>query len=457
MDKMTWNVKFFQVIGVIWVMLINGYPLAPMYALLRTVNHYYGCSFDLSGKLLKLNSKKLMVQIGDQFCQWVTAATIPAAYLVYLLSGLFLTLITKWLVLGKLKEGNYPVWSWYFLRWWLVRLAIDRNNARLAVLKHTPLITWWYRLLGAKIGNGVVIDTTLITEPDLVAIGDNSVLCDISSIQCHIFENGVLRVGKVAIGSDCVLGTGSVILAGASMGNGSATKPLTLIAPMTDLLPNTLWEGSPAVQIPGATKPLIHESKVQRFFVFLFQMISLLFIAIMDSVPLFTIYVTNSYLFITIGVIGAVCLIPVVLVVSAIFHLVFVVIVKWILIGKVKPRTYSLHGSYFLRRWIVERLLMSPASVMLTSHFITTNIGIWFYRALGSKIGTRTVLPSIFLPPIAEANLFTMKDNTFVGSTYVSCSIFEDGKYQVLNYLFHLITLFLDWYCHFRRRFFCCK
>ncbi|WP_262384260.1 non-ribosomal peptide synthetase, partial [Elizabethkingia miricola] len=27
-------------------------------------------------------------------------------------------LITKWLVIGKIKEGDYPLWGWYYFRWW---------------------------------------------------------------------------------------------------------------------------------------------------------------------------------------------------------------------------------------------------------------------------------------------------------------------------------------------------
>lgn len=381
--------------------------------------------------------------LGDQFCQWVTAITIPAAYAVYLLSGLALTLITKWLVLGKLKEGNYPVWSFYFLRWWLVRLAIDRNSGRLSVLRHTPFIRWWYRLMGAKIGKGVVIDTTIITEPDLISIGDNSVLSEYSSIQCHIFDNGLLKIQKVSIGKNCVLGTGSVALSGSHMCDGSATRPLTLVDPSAEFPANTVWEGSPAVCLPIKSKPIKPANFLQSFFIAIFQVIGLLVVVIVDSIPLFTVYVVNSYLFVTIGVIGAVCLIPVILVSSAIIHLIIIVIFKWILIGKVKPMKYSPHGSYFVRRWFIERLLMSPATVLLTSHFMMTPIGKWFYRALGAKIGTRTMLPSLFLPPICEANLFTMKDNSFVGSTFVSCNIFEDGEYEVILGNFTIFQLLI--------------
>jgi len=27
--------------------------------------------------------------------------------------------LTKWLVIGKIKEGDYPLWGWYYFRWWL--------------------------------------------------------------------------------------------------------------------------------------------------------------------------------------------------------------------------------------------------------------------------------------------------------------------------------------------------
>jgi hypothetical protein len=28
---------------------------------------------------------------------------------------------TKWLLMGRYREGNYPLWGLIYLRWWMVR------------------------------------------------------------------------------------------------------------------------------------------------------------------------------------------------------------------------------------------------------------------------------------------------------------------------------------------------
>jgi len=47
--------------------------------------------------------------------------------------------------------------------------------------RNTFVLNWYYRLLGAKIGSGTVIDTTAILEPDLITIGrDCKIQSDVS-------------------------------------------------------------------------------------------------------------------------------------------------------------------------------------------------------------------------------------------------------------------------------------
>ena len=55
----------------------------------------------------------------------------------------------KWLVIGRFRPGDYPLWGSYYFRWWLVRrvLSIVPTN----FLAGTPMLTLYFRLLGARI------------------------------------------------------------------------------------------------------------------------------------------------------------------------------------------------------------------------------------------------------------------------------------------------------------------
>jgi len=37
---------------------------------------------------------------------------------------LVLSIILKWSLLGKMKPGKYPLWGWFYFRYWLVRAVV---------------------------------------------------------------------------------------------------------------------------------------------------------------------------------------------------------------------------------------------------------------------------------------------------------------------------------------------
>ena len=68
------------------------------------------------------------------------------------------------------------------------------------------------RLLGCKIGRRVFMETTDITEFDVVSIGDDTALNSDCGPQTHLFEDRVMKISTVDIGARCTLGGGSIVL-----------------------------------------------------------------------------------------------------------------------------------------------------------------------------------------------------------------------------------------------------
>jgi hypothetical protein len=50
--------------------------------------------------------------------------------------------MTKWLVLGRVRPGSYPLWSWYYLRWWFAQAVVASVPAN--YLLGTPLLPLFY-------------------------------------------------------------------------------------------------------------------------------------------------------------------------------------------------------------------------------------------------------------------------------------------------------------------------
>ena len=105
--------------------------------------------------------------------------TLPAAVL--------LSVATKWLVIGRFKPGEYPVWSFYYFRWWLVTRVLHMSGMSRYV--GSPLMSYYFRMMGAKIGRNCIIDTPFCAAFDLLSIGDDT------SIGCADPVAGVLCRG----------------------------------------------------------------------------------------------------------------------------------------------------------------------------------------------------------------------------------------------------------------------
>ena len=62
--------------------------------------------------------------------------------------SLVLAFLCKWLLIGKYKEGVYPLWGCYHLRWWFVRQLLRASSG--VMFTQTCLAPVLYRLMGAK-------------------------------------------------------------------------------------------------------------------------------------------------------------------------------------------------------------------------------------------------------------------------------------------------------------------
>jgi non-ribosomal peptide synthetase-like protein len=104
----------------------------------------------------------------------------------------------------------------------------------------------FFRLMGSKIGKKVYMETTEITEFDLVHIDDNVCLNQLSTMQTHLFEDRVMKMSDLYIKRNCSVGAMSVVLYDATMEEGSSIDALSLVMKGETIPSNTKWEGSPA-------------------------------------------------------------------------------------------------------------------------------------------------------------------------------------------------------------------
>jgi non-ribosomal peptide synthetase-like protein len=96
------------------------------------------------------------------------------------------------------------------------------------------------------------MDTTDITEFDCVHIGDHSELNALSCPQTHLFEDRVMKIDRVDIGSKVYLGPRSAVLYSARVGDNARLGPLTLVMKGEHIPAATSWVGLPATPLRAA-------------------------------------------------------------------------------------------------------------------------------------------------------------------------------------------------------------
>jgi len=180
---------------------------------------------------------------------WLNLAIELSVSGIYYGVGSFLFVVAlKWLLIGRYKPRAEPMWTpfvWVSEGLTSIYESIAVPNF-LEFLRGTPLLPFMLRLLGVKIGRGVYMDTTDVTEYDCVQIGDHSELNAWSGPQTHLFEDRVMKIGCVQIGERVTVGIRSTILYDSRINDGVMIGPLTLVMKGEALPPESAWIGSPA-------------------------------------------------------------------------------------------------------------------------------------------------------------------------------------------------------------------
>jgi len=118
----------------------------------------------------------------------------------------------------------------------------------LARLTGTPFMAPVLRLFGAKIGSGCFLETTFLTEFDLVEIGDDCCIGQACSLQTHLFEDRVMKMSRLRVGNRCSIGPRAVILYDAVLEDEVLLDGLSLVMKGETLAGSTCWHGSPATR-----------------------------------------------------------------------------------------------------------------------------------------------------------------------------------------------------------------
>lgn len=128
-------------------------------------------------------------------------------------------------------------------------LRIALNYAVIAACRVLPSLSaknWLYRRIGVKVGKNVSFgleSTVDVFFPELIEIGDNSIIGFNTVLLAHEFLVDECRVGEVKIGKNVVIGANCTVLPGVEIGDNSIISAHSLVN--RDVPPCSLAGGVP--------------------------------------------------------------------------------------------------------------------------------------------------------------------------------------------------------------------
>ena len=142
-------------------------------------------------------------------------------YIFFIVALIVFGIFERILTIG-FKPGRYSTSSGLFARWIIYSgLHVILLNLVLPYVSGTIWNKLFYKILGAKIGKNVFINSPKLSDAYLLELGDNVVIGGDASITCHIFEGNTLILGNIKIGNNVLIGAETYVMPGVTIESNS--------------------------------------------------------------------------------------------------------------------------------------------------------------------------------------------------------------------------------------------
>lgn len=143
--------------------------------------------------------------------------------------------------------------EWPVLQWARYMAAIHVVRALAGpLLRGTPVWTAYLRLNGAVMGRRVYVNSLSLSDYNLLEFGDDVVIGADVHLSGHTVENGIVKTGRVVLGSGVTIGVGSIVDIGVRVGPGTQVGALSLVPKHSTLAPGAVYVGIPVHRMTHA-------------------------------------------------------------------------------------------------------------------------------------------------------------------------------------------------------------
>ncbi|HEX2903161.1 MAG TPA: Pls/PosA family non-ribosomal peptide synthetase [Jatrophihabitans sp.] len=164
-----------------------------------------------------------------------------------------LTTAAKWLLVGRTRAVEYPLWSSFVWRNEVVDTFVEMVAAPwfARAASGTALLNLWLRSMGARIGRGAWLESYWLPEADLIRLGDGVSVNRGCVLQTHLFHDRILRMDTVELDDGASLGPHGVVLPAARLGPGASVGPVSLVMRGESVPAGSRWIGNPIAPWPA--------------------------------------------------------------------------------------------------------------------------------------------------------------------------------------------------------------
>lgn len=183
--------------------------------------------------------------------------SIALGFFMFGFSLIFVAPLVNFILRVNLKEWRGPYYSIETLKWFIHNgLTYLVRYTFLEFVTPTPISNLFYQMMGMKLGRGVVINTTHISDPSLIEIGDKVTIGGSVSMLAHYGQGGLMVIAPIKIGSGCTIGLKASIMGGVQIGEGAKILPHSVVLPKTVIPAGETWGGVPARKIDSINSSL---------------------------------------------------------------------------------------------------------------------------------------------------------------------------------------------------------
>jgi len=170
-----------------------------------------------------------------------------ASFYIFLIASAIVVGFAERLLTLGLKPGAYEIGSPEFFQWLVYSgLHLWSVNIILPFLRGNNWIKIYLRISGAKIGKEVFINTKHVYDAYLLEIEDNVIVGGEVFLNCHLFENGCLILGRIKLGEGTMIGAKAYLPPGSHTGKNSKVGINTYFR-----LNTNVQDGESMITLPG--------------------------------------------------------------------------------------------------------------------------------------------------------------------------------------------------------------